>query len=47
VKPKAEACKIKFQKETEVTKPEKPELIMVQDLLQSKEPEIIFLQVCF
>lgn len=46
VKPKVEACKIKFHKEPEVTKLEKPELIVVQDLLQSKEPELIFLQVC-
>jgi hypothetical protein len=46
VKPKVEACKIKFHKEPEVTKLEKPELIVVKDLLQSKEPELIFLQVC-
>lgn len=46
MKPKVEACKIKFRKEPEVTKLEKPELLVVQDVLQSKEPELIFLQVC-
>jgi len=46
VKPRVEACKIKFHKEPEVTKLEKPELLVVQDVLQSKEPEFIFLQVC-
>jgi hypothetical protein len=46
VKPKVEACKIKFHKETEVAKLEKQELLVVQDVLQSKEPELIFLQVC-
>jgi hypothetical protein len=46
VKAKVEACKVKFHKKPEVTKLEKPELILVQDLLHSKEPELIFLQVC-
>ena len=46
VKPKVEACKIKFHKGPEVTKLEKPEILVVQDVLQSKQPELIFLQVC-
>jgi len=46
VKPKVEACKIKFHKEPEITKLEKPEILVVQDVLQSKQPELIFLQVC-
>jgi len=46
VKPKVEACKIRFHKEPEITKLEKPEILVVQDVLQSKQPELIFLQVC-
>jgi len=46
VKPKVEAFKIKFHKEPQVTKLEKPELLVVQDVLQNKESELIFLQVC-
>jgi hypothetical protein len=46
VKPKIENGKTKYDKEPEITKMKKPELITVQDLLQSKERELIFLQVC-
>lgn len=46
VKPKIENGEIKFNKEPEITKMKNPELITVQDILQSKEPELIFLQVC-
>jgi hypothetical protein len=45
VKPKIENGEIKFKKEPEITKMKNPELITVQDILQSKEPELIFLQV--
>ena len=46
VKPKVEACKIKFHKEPEIAQLEKPEILVAQDVLQSKQPELIFLQVC-
>jgi hypothetical protein len=46
VEPKIENCEMKFGKEPEITKMKNPEIITIQDLLQSKEPEVIFLQVC-
>ncbi|XP_021932147.1 DNA-directed RNA polymerase III subunit RPC4 isoform X2 [Zootermopsis nevadensis] len=45
VKPKVENGKIKHDKEPEITKMKKPELITVQHLLQSKERELIFMQM--
>jgi hypothetical protein len=46
VKPKVENGEMKFNKGPEITKVRHPELITLQDVLQSKEPELIFLQVC-
>lgn len=46
VKPKTENGEIKLKKESEIKKMKNPELLTVQDILQSKEPELIFLQVC-
>jgi hypothetical protein len=46
VQPKMENDGIKFGREPGITAIKNPELMTVQDFLQSKEPELIFLQVC-